>query len=193
MEKIATHNPIIQMFHFINPLSEEIIYELDTCIESTTIKKGTVILDIGKIANRIYFIKKGVSRVYYYKNDIDVTDYFAVENQFIGAVKSFFDGSPSKKGIQVLEDSELYFIKNSDLERLSQKYHSIEKIGRKMLIFAFLESQERLEGIQFLSAKERLNELEKKYPGLLNRAPLKHIASYLGITQVSLSRIRAEY
>ena len=77
-------------------------------------------------------------------------------------------------------------------EKLCTQYHDIERVGRKLAIFAFLEEQQRVESIRFHEAKERYNELNNKYPGLINRCPLKYIASFLGITQVSLSRIRAE-
>jgi hypothetical protein len=67
----------------------------------------------------------------------------------------------------------------------------LERAARKMSVFGMMEGQKRIESIRFYSARERYEELERLYPGITNRAPLKYIASYLGVTQVSISRIRA--
>jgi len=74
---------------------------------------------------------------------------------------------------------------------LCLSYPDLERLFRKIAVFAFLECQQRVESIRFMTASERYAELEKKYPGISNRIPLKHIASYLGTTPVSLSRIRS--
>jgi CRP-like cAMP-binding protein len=184
-------NPLIQTLCLVSPLSEEAQGALAEVTRFRQLRKNTEVLQIGNVAHHLHFIHKGLARVFYYKDDIDITDYFAIDNQFIGAVASLFSGVPSVKGIQLLEDSDVYSLHVQDLEKLCARFHEVERAGRRMATFAFLEAQRRLEGIQFLSARERYAELDKKYPGLLNRAPLKYVASYLGITQVSLSRIRA--
>ena len=185
-------NPLLQTLALVSPLSEEAQAALAEVTRFRHLPKNTVLLQIGNVSHHLHFIHRGLARVYYYKDDIDVTDYFAIEDQFIGAVASLFTGAPSAKGIQLLEDSDVYSLHIRDLERLCARFHEVERAGRKMAIFGFLESQARLESIQFLSARERYQELERTFPGLLNRGPLKYVASYLGITQVSLSRIRAE-
>jgi CRP-like cAMP-binding protein len=185
-------NPLVQLIHQVSPLSAAAQTALEEAVQFQHLPKNTELLKIGQISQRLYYIQQGLARVYYYKGDVDITDYFAIDQQFIGAVRSLFSGVPSSKGIQLLEDSDVYAIHIQDFERLCLRFHDVERAGRKLAIFAFLEAQSRLESIQFLEAKERYLELGKKYPGLVNRAPLKYIASYLGITQVSLSRIRAE-
>ncbi|WP_234737014.1 Crp/Fnr family transcriptional regulator [Tellurirhabdus bombi] len=185
-------NPLLALVQQLSPLSAESQRAFEQIIRFDRFPKNTELLSIGAVSRHLYFIHRGLARVFYYKEDIDVTDYFAVDNQFIGAVASLFTGAPSNKGIQVLEDSEVYYLNNVDFEQLADKHHDLERVARKLAVFGFLESQSRLESLQFLSAKERYQELNRQYPGLTNRAPLKYIASYLGITQVSLSRIRAE-
>lgn len=182
---------MIQTIHTFSPLSDSAYKALEDCVELTAHKRNTYLLKTGMVSHYMYFIKKGVARVYYEFEGMDVTDYFAIDGQFIGGVESLFTGLPSKKGIQLLEDAEVYRMKYADFEELCSQYHDIEKAGRRLATFAFLEGQQRIESIRFHEAKERYNELNKKYPGLINRCPLKYIASYLGITQVSLSRIRS--
>lgn len=175
----------------ISPLSTEAQAALSAIIEEKHHKRNTHLLKIGGVSHYMYFVNKGVARVYYEVNGLDVTDYFAIDGQFIGGVDSLFSGRPSKKGIQLLEDSIVQRVNYRQFEELCALHHDIERVGRKMAIFAFLEGQQRIESIRFHEAKERYEELNRKYPGLINRCPLKYIASYLGITQVSLSRIRA--
>ncbi len=183
-------NPLVQAIHAVSPLSTEAREAFSAIVGFERFPKNTELLRIGQVAHRMYFLHSGLGRVYYYKDEVDVTDYFAMDHQFIGAVPSLFTGQPSRKGIQLLEDSEVYYFTIRDMEALFSRYHELKRAGRRMMIFGFLEVQARVESIQFLSARERYDELDRQYPGLLNRAPLKHVASYLGITQVSLSRIR---
>ncbi|MGV3597694.1 MAG: Crp/Fnr family transcriptional regulator [Bacteroidota bacterium] len=184
---------MLHSFMAISPLSSESQAALSEIIEEKHYKRNTHLLKIGSVSHYMYFVNKGIARVYYVVNGMDVTDYFAIDGQFIGGVDSLFSGKPSEKGIQLLEDSAVVSINYRQFEELCNRYHDIERVGRKMAIFAFLEGQQRIESIRFHEAKERYEVLNQKYPGLINRCPLKYIASYLGITQVSLSRIRASY
>ena len=154
-------------------------------------KKGEMLVRIGQVPEHFYFVSKGLARVFYIRNGRDITDYFAIDSQFIGALPSLFSGQSTHKGIEVLEDSEIIYFSYREFDKLCEQYHDLERAARKMAIIGILQGQQRIESIRFLSARERYEELEKLYPGITNRAPLKHIASYLGITQVSISRIRA--
>lgn len=183
--------PFVHALHAISPLSEESQQALDAIISSKPYKKNSQLLKIGEVARRFFFITKGVGRVYYMKKGHDVTDYFATENQFIGGVESLFTQQPTHKGIETLEDSEIHALNYPEFEKLCLRYHDIERVGRRLAVFAFLSIQRRVESIRFLSLRERYFELEKQHPGITNRVVLKHIASYLGTTQVSVSRIRA--
>lgn len=184
-------NPMLeafQYFHRLSPVAAQAINEI------TTVKKfskGDHLLQIGQVDYHFHFIHKGAGRVYYLRDGIDVTDYFALDNRFIGGLESLFTKMASKKAIELLEDAVVYSVVYDQLEKLMDTYPDIERMGRKMAIYAFLEGQRRVESIRFLSAAQRYEELEKALPGISNRIPLKHIASFLGTTQVSLSRIRS--
>ncbi len=182
---------ILESILAVEPLSAEAIRAFELIIRRESYKKGHPLLYFGAIDKEMHFIVKGAGRVYYEHEGKDVSDYLALDGQFLGGVISMFTGKPSHKAIELVEDSILESFSYPAFELLCAKHHDLERLGRKMAIFAFLEAQERIESIRFHSAADRYAILERKYPGISNRFPLKHLASYLGTTQVSLSRIRA--
>jgi signal-transduction protein with cAMP-binding, CBS, and nucleotidyltransferase domain len=184
-------NLIVHLLHSLSPLTDETKHAFSQIIQTSEIKKGTHLVRFKQVPENFYFIRKGLARVYYRHGKLDVTDYFAIDNQFIGALPALFTQTPSHKAIEVLEDSQIDYFAYADFDRLCLNHHTLERAARKMSIIGMLEGQKRIESIRFLSARERYEELEKLYPGITNRAQLKHIASYLGTTQVSISRIRA--
>jgi CRP-like cAMP-binding protein len=183
-------NELITYFNQFNHLSDEAIKAIADISKLVIIKKNQDLQAIGHTCRTIYFIKKGVARIYYYKDDIEITECFAFENAIIARVESLFTGKPSRKAIQMIEDSELIGINSPKLFEHYNKFPEIERLFRKIFESAYVDTVNRVESIQFHSAEERYNALLKDSPNVLQRVPLKYIASYLGITQVSLSRIR---
>ncbi len=178
-------------FKSYNSLSKEAEEEIAVVSSIITIKKGADLQPIGHTCKTIYFINKGLARIYYYKDGNDITESFSFENNIIARIESLFSGKPSRKAIQVLEDSEFIAINATKLFKLYDTFPEIERLFRKIFEARYVDTVHRIEGIQFHTAEERYNDLIQQAPDILKRAPLKHIASYLGITQVSLSRIRA--
>lgn len=181
---------LFEYFKKFNPLSQEAENAIAEICSILTIKKNKDLQPIGHTCKTIYFINKGVARIYYYKDGIDITESFAFENHIIARVESLFTGKPSRKAIQILEDAEIVAINADGLFKLYDTYPEIERLFRKIVEAGYVETVNRLEGIQFHTAEERYNALLNEAPNILQRIPLKYIASYLGITQVSLSRIR---
>jgi CRP-like cAMP-binding protein len=138
----------------------------------------------------IYIMRKGLARIFYYKDGHDITEYFAFDGDVIVRAESLFTGQPTSKGIQALEETSLLAIDANGLFALYDKHHDIERLFRLIFEKAHVAVIRRLESLQFKTATERYRELlsSTDYVRLI---PLKHIASYLGITQVTLSRIRA--
>jgi CRP-like cAMP-binding protein len=182
---------LFQWFKGFNPLSEEAIATLEELCSLTPIAKGKDLQPIGFTCRTIYFVNKGIARIYYYKDGIDVTESFALENEVIVRVESLFTGRPSRKGIQALEDTEFVAIDAGKLFKLYDLYPEIERLFRKIFEASHVDTVNRMESIQFHAAEERYKNLLHEAPDIIRRVPLKYIASYLGITQVSLSRIRA--
>jgi CRP-like cAMP-binding protein len=175
------------------PLSEEAVNALLGICTEVTFKKNTDVQVVGHSCRTIYFIKKGALRVYYFKGDTDITESLEFENAFVARIESLVTGQPSRKGIQAIEDSVLIAINADKLLELYDSYLEIERLIKKIFLNVFIATINRLESIQFHSAEVRYANLLKEHPDMFRRVPLKYIASYLGITQVSLSRIRAKH
>jgi CRP-like cAMP-binding protein len=155
------------------------------------VQKNRDLQPIGHTCRTIYFIQKGIARIYYFKGETDVTESFALENQVVARAESLFSGKPSRKGIQMLERSEVIAINATQLFRCYDDFPEVERLFRKIFEAAYVETIQRIESLQFHTAEERYRDLLAASPDLLQRVPLKFVASYLGITPVSLSRIRA--
>ena len=110
----------------------------------------------------------------------------------IARVESLFGSLPSKKGIQVLEDSEVWSISTKQLFAHYENHRDLERLFSRLFERSYVQTIQRIENLQFHTAEERYELLAKDQPEVLRRIPLKYIASFLGITQVSLSRIRAK-
>jgi CRP-like cAMP-binding protein len=178
-------------FKTYNQLSEKAVRAISAICTPVTIKKNKDLQPIGHTCKTIYFIKQGAARIYYYKNGNDITECFVFENKIIARVESLFTGKPSQKAIEIIEDAELIAINATQLFKLYDTFPDIERLFRKIFEAAYVDTVNRVESIQFHTAEERYTTLLNETPNVLQRVALKHIASYLGITQVSLSRIRA--
>jgi CRP-like cAMP-binding protein len=188
----AAMSPLLNYLEKFHPLSPEAKAAITAICKMINIGKGKDLQPIGHTCKTIYFIQKGIARIYYYKDRIDITESFAFENSLVARVESLFTGKPSKKAIQILEDAEIVAIDAQKLFLLYNTYHEIETLFRKIFEASHVDTVNRLESIQFHTAEERYKTLLAEQPDLIRRVPLKYIASYLGITQVSLSRIRSQ-
>lgn len=154
--------------------------------------KGHRLLNANRIERDIYFIKKGIARAYIEAVDGEVTFWFGKEGDTVVSMKSYVSGQPGYEHIELLEDSVLYKLNTDALNDLFTKDVCIANWGRKFAEQELLKTEERLIERLLGTASERYGKLIKNDPELLQRVQLSHIASFLGITQVSLSRIRAK-
>lgn len=182
---------LFEYFKKFNGLSTEAEDAIRVISRTIFLKKNEELQPVGHTCKTIYFISKGIARIHYYKEGTDITESFAFKNEIIARIESLFTGKPSRKAIQILEDAEIVAIDASRLFKLYDEYPEIERLFRKIFEDAYVDLVYRIEGIQFHSAEERYKALINDEPGVLQKVPLKYIASYLGITQVTLSRIRA--
>ncbi|MDX1955759.1 MAG: Crp/Fnr family transcriptional regulator [Chitinophagaceae bacterium] len=184
---------LLQYFGHFNPLTGPAVEAIIPICSSLNLEKGKDLQPIGHTCKTIYFLNSGIARIYYYKDEIDVTESFSFENSILVRVESLFTGWPSKKAIQVLEDAEIVAIDAVRLFKLYDNFPEIERLFRKIFEASHVELINRIESIQFHTAEERYKTLLQERPDIIQQVPLKYIASYLGITQTSLSRIRAQY
>ena len=161
-------------------------------IDEVGFPKGHILLRADKIENNIYFIKQGIVRGYSKTTDNEITFWFGKEGDTIISMKSYVSNQKGYEDIELLESCKLYELKTKSLKKLFDEDIHIANWGRRFAEQELLKTEERLISRQFRTAKERYKEILKDNPDLIQRVQLGHIASYLGITQVSLSRIRAE-
>jgi CRP-like cAMP-binding protein len=173
-------------------LSSEAREALASALRFHEAGKGDLLVKPNTVCHRIYFVEKGVTRTFYYKEGKDVTDWLSPENSFAVSLVSFINRLPDRRGIEALEDSVLWSLEYTALEQLYQSFHEIERMGRLIVSYGLTLMQKRFDDLHFATARERYNGFEEAYPDLLQRVPLAHIASYLGMTQETLSRIRAQ-
>ena len=165
---------------------------LEEFIVVTKVVKSDYILEQGAVCNYIYFLDQGFARQFYYKNGKEITEWFAAEKEFCFSIESYFHHTPSKLTIQALEDSVVIGLHRDALMELSKKHSQISQLALNMLSTSLVYSQQRMETILFESAKDRYRHLLETKPKIIQKVPLAHIASFLGITQETLSRIRAK-
>ena len=130
-------NSLFQYFKKYNPLSKAAENAIAEISDTVTVKKNKDLQPIGHTCKTIYFIKKGVARIYYFKDGIDITESFFFENNIIARVESLFTGKPSRKAIQILEDAEIIAINANHLFKLYDTFPEIERLFRKIFEAAY--------------------------------------------------------
>lgn len=113
-----------------------------------------------------------------------------MEGMVIGPILRNFPVKETKHSVVLLEDTTTISVSFANLEMLYYKHHEIERLGRLIAIYSMLYLQNKIDSIQLLSAKERYQRFLADYPNLIQRVPLGYIASFLGMNQVTLSRVR---
>lgn len=172
-----------------NPELAKAIQEITTY---QTYKKNSILHESGKVCNHFYIILNGIARVFYFKEDKDITCHFASEKESITAIDSFIQCKKSKYNIEALEDLEVLAISHYDLENLFQKHQKYERFGRLFLQQLYIDLVERIDNLVLKTTKERYEMLLEKKPELFQRVASKHIATYLGMTAETFSRIRGK-
>ncbi len=173
------------------PLSPETKANLVRHISMRQAKKGDMILEFGSVCDHIYFVNRGVIRIFYYKDGKEITEWLADEKQFFFSIVSFFEDRPSRLIIEALEDCEIIQLSKEGLESLKRSNLEVANLIIGFYSTSLILSQKRMESLQFESASKRYQNLLREHPNLVGKVPLQHVASFLGITQETLSRIRA--
>lgn len=172
-------------------LSVQVEKELTEALVKKEFKKGELLLEKDRICSQIYFIKSGAARGYYIGDGKEITSWFAFENDIITSMYSFVTQKPGFESIEVLEESVLFSISYERMQYFYLNFPEINFVGRLLTEKYYIELEERAFSLQNLTAAERYQQLITLKPQLLQKASLGHIASYLGISQETLSRIRA--
>jgi len=183
---------LVSKIQQLSGLSSEAAIWLGRALEEFTFKKNETVLKEGKVCSYLYYINRGMMAGYYHLQDQEVCNWFALENDFATSYYSFITRQPSYEIITCTENTSVQAISYSKLNELYHLFPETERAGRLILEDYYSRLEERLISIQFKSARERYLNLLKKRPEIIQRAPLGRIASYLGMKQETLSRIRAD-
>ncbi len=173
-------------------LPDASLQKLKACLEETAYPKGAHILEIGKVEKNIFFIKEGIVRAYTYIEGKEITFWIGKEGATLVSMKGYVSDEAGYETMELMEDSVLYVLERKKLQELFREDLHIANWGRRYAEMELLETEQRLISMLSAIASERYRQLMEKEPELLQRIPLGNIASYLGITQASLSRIRAQ-
>lgn len=175
------------------PVSNESQNLLTSCFKKHTFPSNTIIIRAGRLDREVYFIEKGMTRSYILDDGREITTWFSKEGD---ATCGSWDLYRNKAGFEYVETVEETMAYSISIEKLNELYESRIDIANWMRVLQ-QENFLRLQDIHIsqlrLTAKERYEKLIKEYPDIFNRVNLGHIASFLGIAQPSLSRIRAQH
>lgn len=183
---------LIRQITRFKALSEEGRSALLGVVTQKTIAKGHFFAKGGKVCKELYFMEKGYARGYYELDGKEMTTWFAFENDLFTSFYSYISQKPAVENLVAMEECQVCQIRQEDLARLYKQFHEIESLGRLINEHYYVKLEERMNAKHFKTAKELYDLLLQDTPQLLQRVPLGHIASYLGMSQETLSRIRGK-
>jgi len=182
--------PYITQIQKFFPLSDAALTSLGNQLKKEILPKGAYLIREGKVCNHIYFFEQGSVRGFYNLDGKEITYWFAFENSFVTSFSSFITRKPGAENIQLLEDSRVWALTYEQLQELYKNFPEMERLGRILVEQYYVMLEERFVNNHFKEARERYDNLMAQNPHILQRVPLGYVASYLGITQETLSRIR---
>jgi len=174
--------------------SKVVIQESDlgvilSLFKTKTVKKGQLILKRGQIAQQYFYIRTGALRFFFGEFEEQLTAWVVFQNEFFTEISSLNPQKPTRFNIEAIEDTELFYIDKPDMEKLYKEFPAWQEFGRITWEAMAVRMIDQIISFQTLSAEERYLEFMAKSE-LIQRVPVKQIASYLGITPNALSRIR---
>ncbi len=181
---------LLSLLNNIHPMSPQLRQYLSEKLRTTTIERKGFLLSAGNVSRHIYFIKKGLLRCFYVEEDREICTKFMKEGDIIVSAYSFFLQRQSIEFIQAIEDAMLIYICYDELQYMYKHFPEFNTIGRVITTKSYLLSEQRINFIRRQQASRRYNAMLEKFPDLVLRVPAKYIASYLGISEETLSRVR---
>jgi CRP-like cAMP-binding protein len=190
--------PVEELLLFLNsvaeaegwPLSPECLAHLRKIIKTGSLKEEEVLLSPGQVCQNLYFIRKGLLKCYYIVHEREVSDWFFGELQAVVSIDSFYDQVPSEDYIVAAEPTDFFYISYEELAYLYRTFVEFNVVGR-VLTNKYLRIWHRqARNIRMLTAEERYLFLLQTQPELVNRVPVRDLASYLDMSRETLSRMR---
>lgn len=153
-------------------------------------EKEHLLLKEGNICYNLWVVAEGVVRAFHYVGETEITSRIITPHHIIISAGSFYTQTPAMENIEVIDTAIVASLPHAQLENLYAKYPSLNFIVRKITEFYFYMSEKRLYMLRKQKAIEKYKYFLEHYPGLINEVPLKYVASFLGMNQETLSRVR---
>jgi CRP-like cAMP-binding protein len=173
-------------------ITDEEIPLLVSCAQKQEFKKGDVLLKEGNVCRTFYFVEKGYLRTWYNKDGVPINLNFAFEGEFTTNLRSLKGRKPSDLTIEAGEDVVVSAFNVDAINTLPDAQHYMSHFIRRLAIHVLLASEEHSNLFKLYTPTERYHYIEQNNPKLLQRISLSQMASYLGVTRETLSRIRAK-
>ncbi len=173
-------------------LNDELKIALIEKVRFVTFKKGEIVHNANSVCTKSYFIQKGLFRTYFIKDGKEISEYFPSEGEWSNSPRSLRTRTVDIYYIDAIEETDALCLEVNDLMYLFENFPEMERYARLSMGTVFGHFLERITSMRFTTAKEKYNHFIETYYDIHHRIPLGMIASYLGITQETLSRIRAE-
>jgi len=186
-------SPLLTTLNHFFPLTPGMESFLKNHVSSLSVRKRKLLLKEGAVCEHVYFIVKGAVRGFTREGQQDITTWNVVENELVSSILSFCTGNPSNENIQVLENSDLLVMSNTDLERMYAELPDFNVVGRRLYQHYYADAERRAFIARLTKAENKYRHFLLHHEPLANRIPLKYIASYLGMTLETLSRVRKKF
>lgn len=183
-------SPLVAVLEQLHPLSPEVIAFFKENVTYAYVPRGRMLLEAGNVCEHLYFILRGAVRGFITDNKKDNTTWITAENEVVTAITSFDLEIPAYENMEAIEDCELLVMKSADLKRLYIEYPEFNITGRKLLQQYYRDAENRAYIARITHADLKYQYFLQRHSHLSNRIPLKYIASYLGMTLETLSRVR---
>ncbi|MGB7413056.1 MAG: Crp/Fnr family transcriptional regulator [Thermosynechococcaceae cyanobacterium] len=185
------YDTLLRRLHQLIPLNVQQQKQLCRYVEIENLPKECSLLEAGKISSHIYFVDAGVIRSYCTINEQEITRWFCFPEHFATAYLSFVYRQPSEDTMVTVTDTRLLSISHSNLNYLAQIDTIWIDLNRQLLEQYYTSLMRRVLSFQTQSAAERYKSLLAEHPDITDQVPLGQLASYLGMTQATLSRLRS--
>jgi len=181
---------VIDTLNYFYPVSEGIKDYFRKHTFPCSFRKGKLLLKAGEICDHIYFIKKGAVRGFIRDGAKDITTWITAENEIVSSISSLDMKEPAQENMQAIENCELLALTYTDFQNLYIKFPEFNIVARKILQKYYKDAERRAFIARVTKAEKKYRLFLTRYGHLANRIPLKYIASFLGITLETLSRVR---
>ena len=182
----------VESINSIYPLSSKLKECLSLMLKEKSYQKKDFLLKEKQVCRNIWYIKKGYVRCFYRRNSTEVSSWFMREGDLIISVDSYFTQKASRESIQALEDCVTYSIEYDQLQYLYKTFPEFNYVGRVLTEKYYALSEERLHFMRMQRSDEKYLSLLQNHQDLIQRVPAKYLASYIGVTEETLSRIRGK-